>query len=139
MDKDFLKLVELYRDSKYETVLMFNWTISFVTIVTGGLELLKRFNESRLTLLVLFNNSFIDTIFSIILVLLGVLSLVFMNKMNIYKNIVFLLTVAWMWIYIGQLGYGLSPYPSLTHVLIIPIVVQLLYMMKASVFLDEID
>lgn len=139
MDKDFLKLVELYRDSKYETVLMFNWTISFVTIVTGGLELLKRFNESRLTFLVLFNNSFIDTIFSIILVLLGVLSLVFMNKMNIYKNIVFLLTVAWMWIYIGQLGYGLSLHPSLAHVLIIPIVMQLLYMMKASVFLDEID
>lgn len=139
MDEDFLKLVELYRDSKYETVLMFNWTISFVTIVTGGLELLKRFNESRLTLLVLFNNSTVDTIFSILLVVLGVLSLVFMNKMNIYKNIVFLLTVAWMWIYIGQLGYGLSPYPSLTHILIIPIVVQLLYMMKASVFLDEIN
>lgn len=139
MNDDFIKIIKAYRDSKIESLRMFNWTVSFVTIAVGIISLLKDFDKTKIVVVAFSVNKSFDIIFSIIFILLGVLSLIYINKTKTYRKVIFLLTSFWLWVYLNQLILGLSETPNLKHILIIPIVVQLIYMMKASVFLDETD
>lgn len=139
MNDDFIKIIKAYRDSKIESLRMFNWTVSFVTIAVGIISLLKDFDKTKIVVVAFSVNKSFDILFSIIFILLGVLSLIYINKTKTYRKVIFLLTSFWLWVYLNQLILGLSETPNLKHILIIPIVVQLIYMMKASVFLDETD
>lgn len=139
MNDDFIKIIKAYRDSKIESLRMFNWTVSFVTIAVGIISLLKDFDKTKIVVIAFSVNKSFDILFSIIFILLGVLSLIYINKTKTYRKVIFLLTSVWLWVYLNQLILGLSETPNLKHILIIPIVVQLIYMMKASVFLDETD
>ena len=139
MNDDFIKIIKSYRDSKIKSLRMFNWTVSFVTIAVGIISLLKDFDKTKIAVVAFSVNKSFDILFSIIFILLGVLSLIYINKTKTYRKVIFLLTSFWLWVYLNQLILGLSETPNLKHILIIPIVVQLIYMMKASVFLDETD
>lgn len=139
MNDDFLKIIKAYRDSKIKSLMMFNWTVSFVTIVIGIISLLKDFINTKIVVITFSENRILDILFSLLFISLGVLAIVYINKTQIYRKVVFLLTVVWVWIYLNQLILGLSQTPNLKHILIIPIIVQLIYMMKASVFLYETD
>lgn len=139
MNDDFIKIIKAYRDSKIESLRMFNWTVSFVTIAVGIISFLKDFDKTKIVVVAFSVNKSFDILFSIIFILLGVLSLIYINKTKTYRKVIFLLTSFWLWVYLNQLILGLSETPNLKHILIIPIVVQLIYMMKASVFLDETD
>lgn len=139
MNDDFTKIIKAYRDSKIKSLMMFNWTVSFVTIAVGIISLLKDFDKTKIVVVTFSENKSFDILFSIIFILLGVLALVYINKTQTYRKVIFLLTSAWVWVYLNQLILGLSETPNVKHILIIPIVVQLIYMMKASVFLYETD
>ena len=139
MNDDFLKIIKAYRDSKIKSLMMFNWTVSFVTIAIGIISLLKDFINTKIVVITFSENRILDILFSLLFISLGVLAIVYINKTQIYRKVVFLLTVVWVWIYLNQLILGLSQTPNLKHILIIPIIVQLIYMMKASVFLYETD
>lgn len=139
MNDDFTKIIKAYRDSKIKSLMMFNWTVSFVTIAVGIISLLKDFDKTKIVVVAFSENKSFDILFSIIFILLGVLALVYINKTQTYRKVIFLLTSAWVWVYLNQLILGLSETPNVKHILIIPIVVQLIYMMKASVFLYETD
>ena len=139
MNDDFIKIIKAYRDSKIENLRMFNWTVSFVTIAVGIISLLKDFDKTKIVVIAFSVNKSFDILFSIIFILLGVLALIYINKTQTYRKVIFLLTSAWVWVYLNQLILGLSETPNVKHILIIPIVVQLIYMMKASVFLYETD
>lgn len=135
----FFKIIKAYRDSKIKSLMMFNWTVSFVTIVIGIISLLKDFINTKIIVITFSENRIFDILFSLLFISLGVLAIVYINKTQIYRKVVFLLTIVWGWIYLNQLILGLSQTPNLKHILIIPIIVQLIYMMKASVFLYETD
>lgn len=139
MNDDFLKIIKAYRDSKIKSLMMFNWTVSFVTIAVGIISLLKDFGKTKIVVITFFENKGFDILFSLLFISLGVLAIVYINKTQTYRKVVFLLTVVWVWIYLNQLILGLSQTPNVKHILIIPIIVQLIYMMKASVFLYETD
>ena len=139
MNDDFIKIIKSYRYSKIKSLRMFNWTVSFVTIAVGIISFLKDFDKTKIVVVAFSVNKSFDILFSIIFILLGVLSLIYINKTKTYRKVIFLLTSFWLWVYLNQLILGLSETPNLKHILIIPIVVQLIYMMKASVFLDETD
>ena len=139
MNDDFIKIIKAYRDSKIESLRMFNWTVSFVTIAVGIISLLKDFDKTKIVVIAFSVNKSFDILFSIIFILLGVLSLIYINKTKTYRKVIFLLTSFWLWVYLDQLILGLSETSDLKHILIIPIVVQLIYMMKASVFPYETD
>ena len=139
MNDDFIKIIKAYRDSKIESLMMFNWTVSFVTIAVGTISLLKDFDKTKIVVVAFSVNKSFDILFSIIFILLGVLALVYINKTQTYRKVIFLLTSVWVWVYLNQLILGLSETPNVKHILIVPIVVQLIYMMKASVFLYETD
>lgn len=139
MNDDFLKIIKAYRDSKIKSLMMFNWTVSFVTIAVGIISLLKDFGKTKIVVITFSENRSFDILFSLLFISLGVLAIVYINKTQTYRKVVFLLTVVWVWIYLNQLILGLSQTPNVKHILIIPIIVQLIYMMKASVFLYETD
>ncbi len=139
MNDDFLKIIKAYRDSKIKNLRMFNWTVSFVTIVIGIISLLKDFINTKIVVITFSENRNFDILFSLLFISLGVLAIVYINKIQTYRKVVFLLTVVWGWIYLNQLILGLSQTPNVKHILIIPIIVQLIYMMKVSVFLYETD
>ena len=139
MNDDFTKIIKAYRDSKIKSLMMFNWTVSFVTIAVGIISLLKDFDKTKIVVVTFSENKSFDILFSIIFILLGVLALVYINKTQTYRKVIFLLTSVWVWVYLNQLILGLSETPNVKHILIVPIVVQLIYMMKASVFLYETD
>lgn len=139
MNDDFLKIIKAYRDSKIKSLMMFNWTVSFVTIAVGIISLLKDFGKTKIVVITFSENKGFDILFSLLFISLGVLAIVYINKTQTYRKVVFLLTVVWVWIYLNQLILGLSQTPNVKHILIIPIIVQLIYMMKASVFLYETD
>ena len=139
MNDDFLKIIKAYRDSKIKSLMMFNWTVSFVTIAVGIISLLKDFGKTKIVVITFFENKGFDILFSLLFISLGVLAIVYIIKTQTYRKVVFLLTVVWVWIYLNQLILGLSQTPNVKHILIIPIIVQLIYMMKASVFLYETD
>lgn len=139
MNDDFTKIIKAYRDSKIKSLMMFNWTVSFVTIAVGIISLLKDFDKTKIVVVTFSENKSFDILFSIIFILLGVLALIYINKTQTYRKVIFLLTSAWVWVYLNQLILGLSETPNVKHILIVPIVVQLIYMMKASVFLYETD
>lgn len=139
MNDDFLKIIKEYRDSKIKSLMMFNWTVSLVTIIVGVVSLLKDFFRTKIIVIAFSENRNFDILFSLLFISLGVLTIVYVNKTQIYKKVLFLLTAIWVWIYINQLILALSQTPNIKHILIIPIVVQLIYMMKASVFLYETD
>lgn len=139
MNDDFLKIIKAYRDSKIESLMMFNWTVSFVTIAVGIISLLKDFGRTKIIVVNFSENRSFDILFSLLFISLGILAIVYINKIQTYRKVLFLLTSVWVWIYLNQLILGLSQTPNVKHILIIPIVVQLIYMMKASVFLYETD
>lgn len=139
MNDDFNKILNSYRDAGFESLMMFNWTVSFVTIITGALELLRRYNKAGMSVLIFSDNATIDIIFASVFIILGLMVVIFFNKTRIYRKVVYLLATVWIWVYFSQLADGLSQIPNLKHILILPIVIQLFYMMKASVFLDEND
>ena len=139
MNDDFLKIIKAYRDSKIKSLMMFNRTVSFVTIAVGIISLLKDFGKTKIVVITFSENKGFDILFSLLFISLGVLAIVYINKTQTYRKVVFLLTVVWVWIYLNQLILGLSQTPNVKHILIIPIIVQLIYMMKASVFLYETD
>ena len=139
MNDDFLKIIKAYRDSKIKSLMMFNWTVSFVTIAVGIISLLKDFGKTKIVVITFSENKSFDILFSLLFISLGVLAIVYINKTQTYRKVVFLLAVVWVWIYLNQLILGLSQTPNVKHILIIPIIVQLIYMMKASVFLYETD
>ena len=139
MNDDFIKIIKAYRDSKIKSLMMFNWTVSFVTIAVGIISLLKDFSKTKIVVITFSENRSFDILFSLLFISLGVLAIVYINKTQTYRKVVFLLTVVWVWIYLNQLILGLSQTPNVKHILIIPIIVQLIYMMKASVFLYETD
>ena len=139
MNDDFLKIIKAYRDSKIKSLMMFNWTVSFVTIAVGIISLLKDFGKTKIVVITFSENKSFDILFSLLFISLGVLAIVYINKTQTYRKVVFLLTVVWVWIYLNQLILGLSQTPNVKHILSIPIIVQLIYMMKASVFLYETD
>lgn len=139
MNDDFSKIIKAYRDSKIESLMMFNWTVSFVTIAVGIISLLKDFFNTKVFVITFSENRCFDILFSLLFISLGLLAIVYINKTQTYRKVVFLLTVVWVWIYLNQLILGLSQTPNVKHILIIPIIVQLIYMMKASVFLYETD
>ena len=139
MNDDFLKIIKAYRDSKIKSLMMFNWTVSFVTIAVGIISLLKDFGKTKIVVITFSENRSFDILFSLLFISLGVLAIVYINKTQTYRKVVFLLTVVWVWIYLNQLILGLSQTPNVKHILIIPIIVQLIYIMKASVFLYETD
>lgn len=139
MNDDFLKIIKAYRDSKIESLMMFNWTVSFVTIAVGIISLLKDFGKTKIIVVNFSENRSFDILFSLLFISLGILAIVYINKTQTYRKVLFLLTSVWIWIYLNQLILGLSQTPNVKHILIIPIVVQLIYMMKASVFLYETD
>ncbi|ARM67729.1 hypothetical protein LW81_159 [Lactococcus phage LW81] len=139
MNDDFSKIIKAYRDSKIKSLMMFNWTVSFVTVVVGIISLLKDFVNTKVFVITFSENRIFDILFSLLFISLGVLAIVYINKTQTYRKVVSLLTVAWVWIYLNQLILGLSQTPNVKHILIIPIIVQLIYMMKASVFLYETD
>lgn len=139
MNDDFLKIIKAYRDSKIESLMMFNWTVAFVTIAVGIISLLKDFGKTKIVVVTFSENKSLDILFSLLFISLGILAIVYINKTQTYRKVVFLLTTVWVWIYLNQLILGLSQTPNVKHILIIPIVVQLIYMMKASVFLYETD
>ena len=124
MNDDFLKIIKAYRDSKIKSLMMFNWTVSFVTIVIGIISLLKDFINTKIVVITFSENRILDILFSLLFISLGVLAIVYINKTQIYRKVVFLLTVVWVWIYLNQLILGLSQTPNLKHILIIPIIVQ---------------
>lgn len=137
MNDDCFKIIKAYRDSKIESLMMFNWIVSFVTIVVGIISLLKDFVNTKVIVITFSENRGFDILFSLLFISLGVLTIVYINKAQTYRKVVFLLTAIWVWIYLNQLILGLSQTPNVKHILIIPIVVQLIYIMKASVFLYE--
>ena len=139
MNDDFLKIIKAYRDSKIESLMMFNWTVAFVTIAVGTISLLKDFGKTKIVVVTFSENKSLDILFSLLFISLGILAIVYINKTQTYRKVVFLLTTVWAWIYLNQLILGLSQTPNVKHILIVPIVVQLIYMMKASVFLYETD
>ena len=139
MNDDFLKIIKAYRDSKIESLMMFNWTVAFVTIAVGTISLLKDFGRTKIVVFTFSENKSLDILFSLLFISLGILAIVYINKTQTYRKVLFLLTAVWVWIYLNQLILGLSQTPNVKHILIIPIVVQLIYMMKASVFLYETD
>ncbi len=137
MNDDCFKIIKAYRDSKIESLMMFNWIVSFVTIVVGIISLLKDFVNTKVIVITFSENRGFDILFSLLFISLGVLTIVYINKTQTYRKVVFLLTAIWVWIYLNQLILGLSQTPNVKHILIIPIVVQLIYIMKESVFLYE--
>ena len=137
MNDDCFKIIKAYRDSKIESLTMFNWIVSFVTIVVGIISLLKDFVNTKVIVITFSENRGFDILFSLFFISLGVLTIVYINKTQTYRKVVFLLTAIWVWIYLNQLILGLSQTPNVKHILIIPIVVQLIYIMKESVFLYE--
>ncbi len=137
MNDDCFKIIKAYRDSKIESLMMFNWIVSFVTIVVGIISLLKDFVNTKVIVITFSENRGFDILFSLFFISLGVLTIVYINKTQTYRKVVFLLTAIWVWIYLNQLILGLSQTPNVKHILIIPIVVQLIYIMKESVFLYE--
>lgn len=139
MNDDFSKIIKAYRDSKIKSLMMFNWTVSFVTVVVGIISLLKDFVNTKVFVITFSENRGFDILFSLLFISLGVLTIVYINKTQTYRKVLFLLTAVWVWIYLNQLILGLSQIPNVKHILIIPIIVQLIYMMKASVFLYETD
>lgn len=139
MNDDCFKIIKAYRDSKIESLMMFNWIVSFVTIVVGIISLLKDFVNTKVIVITFSENRGFDILFSLLFISLGVLTIVYINKTQTYRKVVFLLTTVWVWIYLNQLILALSQTPNVKHILIIPIVVQLIYIMKASVFLYETD
>lgn len=139
MNDDFLKIIKAYRDSKIKNLMMFNWTTSFVTIAVGIISLLKDFGMTKIVVVTFSENKSFDILFSLLFISLGVLAIMYINKTHTYRKVVFLLTAVWVWIYLNQLILGLSQTPNVKHILIIPIVVQLIYMMKVSAFLYETD
>lgn len=139
MNDDCFKIIKAYRDSKIESLMMFNWIVSFVTIVVGIISLLKDFVNTKVIVITFSENRGFDILFSLLFISLGVLTIVCINKAQTYRKVVFLLTAIWVWIYLNQLILGLSQTPNVKHILIILIVVQLIYIMKASVFLYETD
>lgn len=139
MNDDCFKIIKAYRDSKIESLMMFNWIVSFITIVVGIISLLKDLVNTKVIVITFSENRGFDILFSLLFISLGVLTIVYINKAQTYRKAVFLLTAIWVWIYLNQLILGLSQTPNVKHILIIPIVVQLMYIMKASVFLYETD
>lgn len=139
MNDDCFKIIKAYRDSKIESLMMFNWIVSFITIVVGIISLLKDLVNTKVIVITFSENGGFDILFSLLFISLGVLTIVCINKAQTYRKVVFLLTAIWVWIYLNQLILGLSQTPNVKHILIIPIVVQLIYIMKASVFLYETD
>ena len=139
MNDDFSKIIKAYRDSKIKSLMMFNWTVSFVTVVVGIISLLKDFVNTKVFVITFSENRGFDILFSLLFISLGVLTIVYINKTQTYRKVLFLLTAVWVWIYLNQLILGLSQTPNVKQILIIPIIVQLIYMMKASVFLYETD
>ena len=137
MNDDCFKIIKAYRDSKIESLMMFNWIVSFVTIIVGIISLLKDFVNTKVIVITFSENRGFDILFSLLFISLGVLTIVYINKAQTYRKVVFLLTAIWVWIYLNQLILGLSQTPNVKHILIIPIVVQLIYIMKESVFLYE--
>ena len=70
MNDDFIKIIKAYRDSKIESLMMFNWTVSFVTIAVGTISLLKDFDKTKIVVVTFSENKSFDILFSIIFILL---------------------------------------------------------------------
>lgn len=139
MNDDCFKSIKAYRDSKIESLMMLNWIVSFVTVAVGIISLLKDFVNTKVIIITFSENRGFDILFSLLFISLGVLTIVYINKKQIYRKVVFLLITVWVWIYLNQLILSLSQTPNVKHILIIPIVAQLIYIMKVSVFLYETD
>lgn len=139
MNEDFLKIIKEYRDSKIKNLMMFNWTIAFVTIVVGIINILKDLEKTKVVIFAFSENKSLDILFSLLFVSLGILAILYINKIQIYKIVILLLTAIWFWIYLTQLFLVLSQTLEVEHILIIPIIVQSIYLTKESVFLYEDD
>ena len=68
MNDDFLKIIKAYRDSKIKSLMMFNWTVSFVTIAVGIISLLKDFGKTKIVVITFFENKGFDILFSLLFI-----------------------------------------------------------------------
>ena len=138
MDKQLLNSLEQYRRSKLANLRMFNYTMAYVSISSGLIEIFRRLFNERLPVVVsFFAEKTSDIFFSILLIILGTLIIVFQNNRKAYRIVLFILTCVWAWIAFSYLFKSMLFAVNFKHVLLIPILSQLLYMMKSSVFIDE--
>ena len=137
-NKEISELVKLHRQSKLKILRVFNLITCYISVSSGIIEIIRVLNENQTpSVISFFDDPFYDMIFSVLMIILGFLLILFQNKKNYYRIVIFLLTCLWGWIGFSYLFTSIFGLINYKYVLIIPVVTQLLYMMKTSVFIDE--
>lgn len=140
MNEQMMKLIASYRETQRNNLKMFNYVMAYISISSGLIEMF-RMNTGRPHLpnvVSMFNDPIQNSIFSTILIILGFLIIIFQNKIKIYRVVLFLLTCLWGWVAFSYLFTAIFISLNFKHVLIVPIIAQLFYMMRTSAFIDEI-
>ena len=140
MNEHLRELIDLYKQTKIANLRVFNFVICFVSVFSGAVELMRVFaTEYRLPAVVTFFNTITyDIAFSIIMILLGICVVIFARLKTPYRITLFLLTCLWGYLAFSYLFRAIFVTINFNYVLIVPVIAQLLYMMKTSAFLDEV-
>ena len=137
MNEHLRELIDLYKQTKIANLRVFNFVICFVSVFSGAVELMRVFY--RLPAVVTFFNTITyDIAFSIIMILLGICVVIFARLKTPYRITLFLLTCLWGYLAFSYLFRAIFVTINFNYVLIVPVIAQLLYMMKTSAFLDEV-
>lgn len=137
MNEHLRELIDLYKQTKIANLRVFNFVICFVSVFSGAVELMRVFY--RLPAVVTFFNTITyDIAFSIIMILLGICVVIFARLKTPYRITLFLLTCLWGYLAFSYLFRAIFVTINFNYVLIVPVIAQLLYMMKTSAFIDEV-
>ena len=139
MNEQLLVLIESYRNTQQSNLKWLTWIMGYVSVSSGIIELIRlTYNSQIPNVISFFSDPDRDIIFSIVMIILGLLIIFFIGKPKVYRALVFLLTCVWGWVGFSYLFSAIFITVNFKHILIVPILSQLMYMMKTSVFIDEI-
>lgn len=137
MNEKLNELIDKYRDSKISNLLMLTRVMSYATITCGIMEFIRTIHEwDALMINPFFKNNEVDTAMSLCMIALGILLRLSFEKSTVYRKIILALICFWSYIAIFYLIDAIMGNNNLYFIIILPIISQLVYMMKASVFLD---
>lgn len=136
---DLNELIRLYIETQRNNLKMLNYIMCYVSVLSGLIELLRiTFDNQIPSVVSFFNNPKYDIYFSILMIALGLVIVIFSKNSKVYRCSLFILTCCWGWIAFSYFFSAMFVALNFKHVLVVPIIAQALYMMKMSVFLDGI-
>lgn len=130
------EMLNLYKETQNHTIKIFNQLISITTVLTGTVEIFKIIKHDKYSLPTpLFtNDQFLDIVFTIIFIIVGVLiSLLYNTKhKKIYKVAVYIALMQWSYLLLFFIFMLFIGNMNFTWIMIVNTIIQILYVLKKS-------